>query len=671
MSSDVEYLLNAEGGNQRSQLRTKRPSTRVPRHLPTELSTTSVVETTETAENRSANHDHIVPRRELIRRTSDEGGYHGRLAQQSGPIRVTQTRSEDPSAWPVSTRSKLWALAARHRRATATVAAASSAGGICEAAFLVIAARSVIATADGRPRVDLGLGLNTSIVGALVLSVILVGFRVALGILAGAAAARATVSVGAQLRRELGSLYMSASWSIQQETPPGRLQELLTNYASRSSDAIAGLTSSLTAAMNTLALLAASVWVDPLTTGAVLALLLVLGMALRPARRRLRWRSQEMADAGMNFASMAGEVSRLGLEIQAMGVQRASAERMGAVVDEGARAARRAYFLRNSIPVLFSGVAYIAIIAGIAGIAAAGPARAASVGAVLIVMLRSLSYGQAIQVGLSTAVTSLPYLEEFERECVNYRESQQSVGRLAIGSVERVEFSNVSFSYLPDRPALRSVNIVILRGEVLGIVGPSGGGKSTLVQLLLGLREPTDGSILVNGIELSSLDRSEWSRRVSFVPQQARLMRGSVADNIRFLRSGLTESDVVRAARLAHIHDEIEALPGAYDCLIGSEGSRLSGGQQQRLSIARALVGSPDLIVLDEPTSALDGFSEEQIRNTLSKLARQVGIVMIAHRPSTLEICNRIAVVEDGQVSCDGDRAWVVKESSFFGKMTS
>jgi ATP-binding cassette, subfamily B, bacterial len=208
----------------------------------------------------------------------------------------------------------------------------------------------------------------------------------------------------------------------------------------------------------------------------------------------------------------------------------------------------------------------------------------------------------------------------------------------------------VRFEYVPDRPVLHGISATVQPNEVVGIVGPSGSGKSTLVQLLLGLRAPTSGTVLADGRPIDTLARAEWVRKVAFVPQAAHLLRGSVADNIRFLRDHLTDDDVERAALLAHLHDEIVAFPDGYAHDVGEGGSHLSGGQQQRLCLARALAGDPEVLVLDEPTSALDGRSEALVRETLAELAHRMTIVIVAHRTSTLEVCDRIMVVQSGQL---------------------
>ncbi|WP_326823694.1 ABC transporter ATP-binding protein [Streptosporangium sp. NBC_01756] len=213
----------------------------------------------------------------------------------------------------------------------------------------------------------------------------------------------------------------------------------------------------------------------------------------------------------------------------------------------------------------------------------------------------------------------------------------------------RVELRDVRFAYDADHEALRGIDLVLEPGTVTAIVGPSGSGKSTLVQLLPRFFDPTHGSVLLGGIDLREIGSRELHQQVSFVFQDVRLLRVSVADNIALAVPRASRDDVVRAARLAGIHDRILQLPCGYDTVLGAE-AKLSGGEAQRISIARALLADAPVLVLDEATSFADPQTEQAVRRALATLSGDRTIVVIAHRLETVADADTVVVLEDGAI---------------------
>src|SRR5262249_21908362 len=239
-------------------------------------------------------------------------------------------------------------------------------------------------------------------------------------------------------------------------------------------------------------------------------------------------------------------------------------------------------------------------------------------------------------------------------------------GTITLETIQRLDLQDVGFSYDGDVKALDDVSATLHLGEIVGIVGPSGSGKSTLSQLLLRLRQPTDGAIVVDGEPASDFTLSSWYRLVSLVPQDPLLFHATVADNIAFLDTTIKRADIIEAATAAGLHEVIEGLDKGYDTLIGPAFRDLSGGQIQRIGIARALVRKPKVLVLDEPTSALDVHSEGIIQSSLEALRGRVLVIVIAHRLSTLSICDRIMVLRQGKVETMGTLEDVSVNSDFF-----
>lgn len=281
-------------------------------------------------------------------------------------------------------------------------------------------------------------------------------------------------------------------------------------------------------------------------------------------------------------------------------------------------------------------------------------------------MLRTLGYGQQLQGGSVSISLIQPFIDLIEKTIDSYETSSTENGTVSISEIGTLKLDEVSFSYVQNKPVLSNINFEIMQGEIIGVIGPSASGKSTLVQLLLGIRRPNSGCITVNGIDLDDIDRATWASRVAFVPQDATLITGTVAENIAFYRSEITEQQMVSAARSAYVLDDIEKLPEGFNTELGERAQQLSGGQRQRLAIARALVGNPELLILDEPTSALDMKSESVIRDTIAALKGKVTVVVIAHRLSTLDVCNKLMVIQNGQLKAFASPAELASNNVFY-----
>jgi ABC-type protease/lipase transport system fused ATPase/permease subunit len=204
------------------------------------------------------------------------------------------------------------------------------------------------------------------------------------------------------------------------------------------------------------------------------------------------------------------------------------------------------------------------------------------------------------------------------------------------------------------RPVLQDVSFAALAGEAIGIVGASAAGKSTLVRLIVGAGRPTGGVVRLDGADTYSWDRFEFGRAVGYVPQSVDLFDGSIKENIARFRDA-DSAEIVEAARLAGIHNMILDLPDGYETHIGATGAILSGGQRQRIAHARAVFGSPALVVLDEPSSSLDGEGETALVQMLAELkARRATVLLIAHRPSMLLSLDKILVLTNGRAAAFG-----------------
>lgn len=214
----------------------------------------------------------------------------------------------------------------------------------------------------------------------------------------------------------------------------------------------------------------------------------------------------------------------------------------------------------------------------------------------------------------------------------------------------RVTFDRVSFAYVPGRWALRDVTLQVAPGERVALVGQSGAGKTTLVNLIARFYDPTEGTVMVDGVDLRGVTLRSLRSQIGLVPQETVLFAGTIRENIAYARPDASLDEVVAAARAANAHEFIAALPDGYETRLGDDGLQLSGGQRQRLAIARALLTRPRLLIFDEATSALDSESEAAIQEALDRIARGRTTFIIAHRLSTIRGADRIVVLEAGRV---------------------
>lgn len=556
----------------------------------------------------------------------------------------------------------------RNRRApVAYVAIASFLGGICEAAFLVCITRAALAIADGRDTMGLFAGTTVGVNSALLVAALLLVTRVCLALSAGWMSADIVSNVGRDLRKRLTNGYLNATWARQQAEPPGRLQELAIRFAGAGAGLVGSFTSTVIAGLNLAAMIIVSLLIDPLASIAVIGALVLLATAIAPLRRRIRSGARSATEAGMNFATSVNELGSFGLEMQAFGVQHQFAESVGQMIDSEAHTRRRLTRLQGGIGPVYAGMAYGALIVALALATLSGATELSKIGAVMLVMLRSLSFGQSLQNASAGMISVMPFLATLRETIAGYESEPARASGQIIERVGQIAVEQVDFRYHDDAAdVLHDVNLTIEAGSIVGVIGPSGGGKSTLIQLLLGLREPSQGSIRAGGVDLRAIDRRRWSQLVAFVPQDAQLFSGTIAENIAFFRAGLSSEAITAAARAANLHDEIMAMPGGYATDVGERGSRLSGGQRQRLCLARALVGGPEVLILDEPTSALDVKSESIVRETLAQLAGEITVVIIAHRVTTLEACQRLVVIDGGRVTASGTPYELQASAGFF-----
>lgn len=233
----------------------------------------------------------------------------------------------------------------------------------------------------------------------------------------------------------------------------------------------------------------------------------------------------------------------------------------------------------------------------------------------------------------------------------------------------RVAFTNVNFAYRPGEPVLRDISFVAEPGKATALVGPSGGGKSTILNLILRLYETNSGAITIDGQNIASVSRRSLRLGIGYVGQDVFLFRGSIRENIAFGKPESTEAEIISAAKAANAHDFIMSFPQGYDTSVGEHGQQLSGGQRQRVAVARALIKNAHLVLLDEATAALDSESEKLVQDAIAHLTQGRTTIVIAHRLHTVAHADRILVIENGTVAESGRHEELLRKNGRYASL--
>jgi ATP-binding cassette, subfamily B, bacterial len=554
------------------------------------------------------------------------------------------------------------------RRYVVGLACLSVLSAFIEASLLVLLAQIAVALVKGGKALSVHIGsihvyarLSTLIYAlfGLTLMRLLLQFPIA------HLPARIVSDVQASVRSRIFHAYTRASWDVQARDREGQLQETLTSQILQATGAAMQFTTLITSVLTFLVLLAAAFAVNVPAALAVMLISLTGFALLRPVRGRGVRYAESLSDAQVRFAGAVAEAVRLAEETHVFGADAAQRRLVDGFVARSRGFFYKTYLLIKLVPSLYQSLIYLMVAGGIWALNTYGRGHASSLGAILLLLLRGSQSGQNVQAAYQGLNQTTAFVDRIQKSEMRYVASEPLYGTHALGAIETIAFEHLSFAYRPEEPVLDGISFEVQGRESIGIVGPSGAGKSTIVQLLLRLREPGGGEYLVNGVPARDYESGDWHKRVAYVPQEPRILHASVRDNIRYFRD-IDDEAIERAARLAQIHEDIVGWSAGYDTIIGPRADAVSGGQKQRVCLARALAADPAVLVLDEPTSALDPNSEALIGTSLSTIRHDLTLFIVAHRMSTLDICDRVMVIVDGRLVAFDTRSMLEVDNAYY-----
>ena len=268
-----------------------------------------------------------------------------------------------------------------------------------------------------------------------------------------------------------------------------------------------------------------------------------------------------------------------------------------------------------------------------------------------------------LQAMAASAERIFEFLEETE-------ELETSKGNIDISKLQgNVEFKNVKFGYDENKTIINDFNAKVKEGQKIAIVGPTGAGKTTMVKLLMRFYDVTEGEILVDGHNIKDFDRGELRKMFGMVLQDTWLFGGTVKENIKYSKEEATDTEVIQAAKAAHVHHFIKTLPNGYNSLINEESTNISAGQKQLLTIARVILADPKILILDEATSSIDTRTEIQIQSAMDNLMKGRTSFIIAHRLSTIKNADLILVMNHGDIVEQGTHEELIKKKGFYSNL--
>lgn len=481
---------------------------------------------------------------------------------------------------------------------------------------------------------------------------------------------RITATCEAEIRNKLFDKTINAKWPYLLKQKSGYLETLLLVDVMQSTDLLNIIGAGVITLTGLIIYAAIAISISPHVTLFALAIGSILFLFLKPLMSKTKALSQEVAIINKETAHYVNENIAGIKTTKAMLVNNKIIETGKKYFDKLKKIKIKILLLRTITNLLFQPISLIFVSVVFVFAYKTPNFSFATFVPIIYLIYKIFEYIQTLQANLHRTTEAIPFLNNvlgFENEAIRNREKNE--GSKSFKFDDDLEFKNVNFSYNADKTVLNNLNFKIKKGEMIGLIGPSGVGKTTIVDLVLRLFSPTQGKILIDKNDISEIDIKEWRKSIGYIPQDIFLMNDTIANNIRFYDDGISNKKIEQTAEKANIYDFIQTLPKKFSAIVGERGVMLSVGQRQRIVIARVLARNPKLLILDEATSALDNESEAKIQEVIENLRGRVTVLVIAHRLSTVTNCDRLLVLEKGEIIEQGIPKELLKnENSYFYK---
>ena len=514
------------------------------------------------------------------------------------------------------------------------------------------------------------LGLPVTILSVALLMGVMVVFQYATLLLQAWLSASVQSDYLRELRQDLFLRLVRADWPFLMKRSAGSLISAVSVETSRAASGVYVIVQLASAIIATVIFISIALALSWQLTIFLLISAGMVALALHPIVRRARSLGTSISDQNARSIGWLGEVFGGAKLIKATAAEGHVAQRYDAIERDLANIQRSLLFQPHLLRCVFEVTGILLLLTTLALAAGILDLGGGVVITVVALFLRLYPRLGNIQHLVQQLFVNLPAIEALESLGKQLDAAEETIGTASAGPLPAgdIEITDLHLSY-DGRPVLQGLDLRLVDGGLFAFVGPSGAGKTSLVDCLLGLVPPTQGEIRVGRLPISKIGLGAWRRSVGYVTQETVLFNMSIRDNIAWSNTGATQSEIEAAARSANAHDFIMDTTRGYDTIIGDRGVLLSGGQRQRLGLARALLGKRALLILDEATSALDSESEEEILKVIRALRGRMTVIMIAHRLSTVRDSDAIFVLDKGCVAESGSWAELVAGTGRFNRL--